>query len=132
MRGRLGDRPRGRGPQVHRRCGDGDLPTAGGSSGGARCAGAAREALARIAKLEALPDHPDARIEIALALHQGEVMYANVGVAGRLDFTVTGPAVNQVARLESLSKALGRPVVASAAFAECGARRARAPRRRSS
>jgi uncharacterized protein (DUF427 family)/class 3 adenylate cyclase len=83
-----------------------------------RALDAAREALALIAKANAErtdPDEPE--LEIALALHQGEVNYGNVGVAGRLDFTVTGPAVNEVARLESLSKALEQPVVASAAFA---------------
>lgn len=79
---------------------------------------AAHEALARIAKLNAAHPDPDAPpLQIALALHEGEVNYGNVGVAGRLDFTVTGPAVNEVARLEGLSKALDRHVVASSAFA---------------
>jgi adenylate cyclase len=80
---------------------------------------AAREALARIERLEAEPADAGApRAQIALALHQGEVNYGNVGIAGRLDFTVTGPAVNEVARLEGLSKSLDRPVVASGAFAK--------------
>ena len=61
------------------------------------------------------PGQPE--MQIALALHRGEVNYGNVGVAGRLDFTVTGPAVNEVARLEGLSKSLGRSVVASEEFA---------------
>ena len=43
--------------------------------------------------------------------------YGNVGISGRLDFTVTGPAVNEVARLEGLSKQLGCRLVASASFA---------------
>jgi adenylate cyclase len=46
------------------------------------------------------------------------VNYGNVGVAGRLDFTVLGAAVNEVARLEALSKKLDRSVVASSSFAE--------------
>jgi class 3 adenylate cyclase len=86
---------------------------------GERALAAAGEALAMVAKVNAeraTPDDPT--LAIALALHQGEVNYGNVGVAGRLDFTVTGPAVNEVARLETLSKSLDRPVVASAAFAE--------------
>ena len=57
-------------------------------------------------------------VDAAIALHQGEVSYGNVGISGRLDFTVTGPAVNKVARLEGLSKQLGRRVVASASFAK--------------
>ncbi len=43
--------------------------------------------------------------------------YGNVGVPRRLDFTVTGPTVNEVSRLEDLSKRLGRTVVASETFA---------------
>ncbi|MEO6028927.1 MAG: hypothetical protein ABIR79_18850 [Candidatus Binatia bacterium] len=54
---------------------------------------------------------------MALALHVGEVSYGNIGVPGRLDFTVTGPAVNEVARLEGLCKQLGQPVLASDRFA---------------
>jgi adenylate cyclase len=57
-------------------------------------------------------------IEFGIALHAGEVMYGNVGTERRLDFTVTGPAVNEVTRLESLCKDLGVPVVASANFNE--------------
>jgi adenylate cyclase len=93
------------------------FPLAGRPDAAPRALAAARAALARIRALEPDPEAPGERIEIALALHQGDVMYGNVGVAGRLDFTVTGPAVNQVARLESLSKLLDEPVVASAAFA---------------
>jgi adenylate cyclase len=36
---------------------------------------------------------------VDLALHLGEVLYGNVGAADRLDFTVIGPAVNEVARM---------------------------------
>ena len=56
-------------------------------------------------------------LSAAIALHVGEVSYGNIGVEGRLDFTVTGPAVNEVARLEGLSKQLGTAVVASRALA---------------
>ena len=52
-----------------------------------------------------------------MALHLGEVTYGNVGVAGRLDFTVIGPAINETARLEALSKTLKRDVLLSDAFA---------------
>ena len=40
-------------------------------------------------------------------------MYGNVGSTRRLDFTVTGPAVNEVCRLEALCKALAVPLVIS-------------------
>ena len=52
-----------------------------------------------------------------MALHQGEVMYGNVGSASRLDFTTIGPAVNLTARLETLARDLGRDIVVSSAFA---------------
>jgi class 3 adenylate cyclase/uncharacterized protein (DUF427 family) len=83
-----------------------------------RALDAARDALSRIARANRGDVEPEAQLAVALALHRGEVNYGNVGVEGRLDFTVTGPAVNQVARLERLSKTLGHPIVASRAFAE--------------
>ena len=52
-----------------------------------------------------------------LALHLGDVMYGNIGAPGRLDFTVIGPAVNLVNRLERLAGELGVSVVVSKAFA---------------
>jgi adenylate cyclase len=79
---------------------------------------AAREALARIDLFNRAEADPEAKLAVALALHLGDVNYGNIGIEGRLDFTVTGPAVNQVARLERLSKSLGKAVVASGAFAE--------------
>jgi adenylate cyclase len=54
---------------------------------------------------------------VDLALHLGEVLYGNVGAVDRLDFTVIGPAVNEVARIETLCEPLGRKVLVSAALA---------------
>ncbi len=57
-----------------------------------------------------------------LALHLGEVLYGNIGGGERLDFTCIGPAVNMAARIERLTAALGRTVLASSRFArECQA-----------
>jgi adenylate cyclase len=50
-------------------------------------------------------------------LHVGQVVYGNIGSPDRLDFTVLGPAVNLVSRLEGLAKELDRPILCSAAFA---------------
>jgi adenylate cyclase len=58
------------------------------------------------------------RLAFGLGLHLGEVRFGNIGVPERLSFSVIGPVVNEVARLEALTKTLGRPVLASAAFAE--------------
>ena len=60
---------------------------------------------------------------VDLALHVGEVLYGNVGAADRLDFTVIGPAINEVVRIEALCEPLGRPVLVSAEFAARGGRR---------
>ncbi len=79
----------------------------------------AKDALARAQRLNEvragnnLPD-----INFGIALHVGQVMYGNVGTARRLDFTVIGPAANEVARLDGLSKKLQTPLVASAKFNE--------------
>lgn len=54
---------------------------------------------------------------VDLALHLGEVLYGNVGAVDRVDFTVIGPAVNEVARIETLCEPLGRRVLVSAALA---------------
>jgi adenylate cyclase len=56
-------------------------------------------------------------LAFGLALHLGDVMHGNIGAPDRLDFTVIGPAVNFVSRLEALCKDLERPVLVSAEFA---------------
>jgi adenylate cyclase len=52
-------------------------------------------------------------LSFGLALHVGEVMYGNVGARGRLDFTVFGPPVNEVFRLEAMCKELDVPFLLS-------------------
>ncbi len=56
-------------------------------------------------------------LAFGLALHLGEVRFGNIGVPERVSFSVIGPTVNEVARLEALTKSLDRPVLASATFA---------------
>lgn len=64
-----------------------------------------------------------APLEMGLALHMGAVMYGNIGAPDRLDFTIIGPAVNLVTRIEGLCAPLGRRLLASARFASpCGSR----------
>jgi len=55
-------------------------------------------------------------VRFGIGLHVGPVTFGNVGTDDRLDFTVIGPAVNRAARLESLTKELHVPVLASAEF----------------
>ncbi|MBM3524201.1 MAG: adenylate/guanylate cyclase domain-containing protein, partial [Alphaproteobacteria bacterium] len=80
---------------------------------------AARAALAANAALNlALAAEEDApRLRLAVALHVGEVFFGNIGGTDRLDFTVIGPAVNAVSRLEKLAKTLERDFVATGDYA---------------
>jgi adenylate cyclase len=55
-------------------------------------------------------------VRCGVGLHVGPVTFGNIGTEDRLDFTVIGPAVNRAARLESLTKELGVPILASAEF----------------
>ena len=52
-----------------------------------------------------------------LGLHIGEVFYGNIGSPDRLDFTVIGPAVNEVSRIAALCRSAERDVLVSSAFA---------------
>ena len=90
----------------------------GGDARAARMAlAAAQDAQVRLARLNrSRADGGEDPIDFGLALHVGEVMFGNVGVPERIDFTVIGPAVNEVARLEGLTKTLGRRIVVSNAF----------------
>jgi adenylate cyclase len=76
---------------------------------------AARNAIPAVA---GLADHPamngEPPLDIVVALHVGTVHYGNIGAADRLDFTVIGPAVNLVSRIENAAKMLGQPIVVSA------------------
>jgi adenylate cyclase len=56
-----------------------------------------------------------------IGLHIGNVMYGNVGLRDRLTFSAFGVAVNEVTRLESLTRTYKVPIIASDTFVEyCG------------
>ncbi len=57
-------------------------------------------------------------IGFGIGLHRGDLTYGNVGTTKRLDFTVIGSAVNEAARIESLSKTLNRQILFSSIFCE--------------
>ena len=46
-----------------------------------------------------------------IALHLGEIFFGNVGAPERLDFTVIGRVVNEVSRVETLTKELNRSIL---------------------
>jgi adenylate cyclase len=56
--------------------------------------------------------------EMYLGLHLGEVFYGNIGSKERLDFTVVGPAVNEVSRIAAMCRSVDQPILISAVFAE--------------
>jgi adenylate cyclase len=66
--------------------------------------------------------------EVYLGLHIGEVFYGNIGSRERLDFTVIGPAVNEVARIAAMCRSAERDVLLSASLADAvGAARVGVP-----
>lgn len=79
------------------------------SDAASRAVDAARAALAAV---DDLAGHPSLASQpaprLCVSLHLGEVIYGNIGAPDRLDFTVIGPAVNLVTRVDQLTKPLGR------------------------
>jgi adenylate cyclase len=59
-----------------------------------------------------------APLQFGIGLAVGEVMFGNIGVPSRLAFSGIGKVVNAVQRIESQTKDLGLPVLASPDFAE--------------
>lgn len=51
-----------------------------------------------------------------LGLHFGDVFFGNIGSRERLDFTVVGPAVNEVSRIAAMCRSLDQPVLFSSRF----------------
>ena len=80
---------------------------------------AARDARTALESIEPerLPEGVD-RLAAGFALHVGQVTFGNIGSRDRLDFTVIGPAVNEVSRVEPLTKVLGHSLLMTADFAK--------------
>jgi adenylate cyclase len=85
-----------------------------------RAVSAARAAVGRMhdVKAERAKMGQDA-IGYGIGLHFGDVTYGNIGSESRLEFTVIGPAANETARIESLTKTLDRTVLMSDEFRQC-------------
>ncbi|WP_419901473.1 adenylate/guanylate cyclase domain-containing protein [Kiloniella sp.] len=80
---------------------------------------AAYDALERIKELNTCAcSNGKCEASFGLGLHVGNVMFGNIGLPDRLQFTTVGPAVNEVARLEALTKDLGKEILMSKEFAE--------------
>ena len=88
------------------------------SEAGRRALAAALQAEARLAEINReLARTGLAPLQFGVALHSGPVIYGNIGIPDRLEFTVVGPAVNEAVRIEALTKVLGRTILASEEFA---------------
>jgi adenylate cyclase len=74
-----------------------------------------RQAVASLNARRALEGLPVT--DMYLGLHIGEVFYGNIGSKERLDFTVIGPAVNEVSRIAAMCRSVDQPLLISAAFA---------------
>src|SRR6266496_927115 len=112
------------GGEILKFIGDGLLaifPIDGTASAGDSAHNAMAAAMEALEAVRHLSEHPsmvgEPALQIVVALHAGVVIYGNVGAVDRLDFTVIGPAVNEVARIETLCEPLGRKVLVSAEFA---------------
>jgi adenylate cyclase len=94
----------------------GIFPVEAAGSEAAACRAAVAAARGSRTRLSTLSDeHPElARaIEFGVGVHMGEVIFGNVGTPDRLSFGVVGSAVNEAARIESLTKTVHRPIVVS-------------------
>ena len=108
------------GGDVLKLIGDGTLAMFTGADRSSACRAAlaaARKTLDQVDELkqrrlsEGLP-----ATDIYLALHPGVVVYGNFGSRERLDFTVVGPAVNEVSRIAAMCRLVDQPMLVSSAF----------------
>jgi adenylate cyclase len=117
------------GGEVLKFMGDGILGVFSGAPSDAcrRALDAAQAARAAIARLNQARSAAGLAVTgFTLALHEGEVLSGNVGSQERLDFTVVGPAVNELSRIQAMSRSLDQPILVSASFAAaCGDQRER-------
>lgn len=58
-----------------------------------------------------------------VGINSGKLMFGNIGVPSRLSFSVIGATINEVERIEELTKTLNVRVLATEAVATCGGER---------
>jgi adenylate cyclase len=89
---------------------DSDIGEASNAALGA--AGAVRKG---VAELNLRPANSGLPVTaIYLGLQVGEVFYGNIGSLDRLDFTVVGPAVNEVSRIAAMCRSAERVLLSAA------------------
>ena len=108
------------GGDVLKLIGDGTLAMFAGEDRTAACRAALAAADAAFAQIAELKERRSAdglpATDLYLALHLGEVVYGNFGSRERLDFTVVGPAVNEVSRIANMCRLVDQPILASSTF----------------
>ena len=118
------------GGDVLKLIGDGTLAIFTADDSRAACACCLTAAALMRARVQAVSDERSARAlptaEAYLGLHVGEVFYGNIGSEDRLDFTVVGPAVNEVSRIAALCRSVEKDVLISSAFASYASQEDRA------
>jgi class 3 adenylate cyclase len=82
------------------------------------CAACAAALCAARSALESLRhlDGPAGGLTAGIALHYGRVSYGNIGSGRRLDFTVIGPDVNLVSRIQTMCSTTGHALLMSRRF----------------
>ena len=110
----------GEGGDVLKLIGDGTLAMFAGEDRTAGCRAALAAAHKAFGQIEELKQRRNASglpaTDLYLGLHLGEVVYGNFGSRERLDFTVVGPAVNEVSRIAGMCRLVDQPILASSAF----------------
>lgn len=76
----------------------------------------ARQGVAAVNRQRATVGSP--KTDMYVGLHIGDVFYGNVGSKERLDFTVIGPAVNEVSRIAAMCRSTEQPLLVSSPFAD--------------
>jgi class 3 adenylate cyclase len=113
--------PHEQGGDVLKLIGDGVLAIFTADDRGRACDAALAAALAARRGVAAVNQRRTARglatTDIYLGLHIGDVFYGNVGSKERLDFTVVGPAVNEVSRIAAMCRSVDQPLLVSSDFA---------------
>lgn len=110
-----------KGGSVLKLIGDGVLAIFGGAEPAETCRRALlaemkmRKRIAELNEKRKAEGRPVAGVN--LGLHIGDVFYGNIGSATRLDFTVIGPAVNEVSRIVALCRSVERNILLSSDFA---------------
>ncbi|MGO4436702.1 adenylate/guanylate cyclase domain-containing protein [Rhizobium sp. RAF56] len=108
------------GGNVLKLIGDGTLAIFKGGNSADACAAALRAEATLRKRLRDLNAQREIEgrpvTEVYLGLHIGDVFYGNIGSQDRLDFTVIGPAVNEVSRIASLCRSVDRNILTSSDF----------------